>query len=165
MNWIEISLLVVSAILLTLSWILSKAEQSTGIVFLALGLAIAAFACYLWYQSHQCAGWRDFWKFFLLVAANLIPFVLFGFLVSHDDPDPAVGFVLIGLFFIVFSYSFWSQVLGKSGLSLMRDIFKTFLILLTILGIAFALQGLGTLTGFDVLGSIGQELSKIFGGS
>ena len=162
-DWISRSLLVVSIVLLTLTSILSHVGQSIGIVFLGLGLSITAFVCYLWYRSHPCAGWNDFWNFLFLVATNLILFVLFGFFVSHDDP--AAGVVFLGLFGIVFSYSFWSQVLGNSGLSLIRDILKTFLILLTMLGIAVTLQGLGSLADVDALNSVGQELSKLFGGS
>ena len=112
MDRVSFSLLVVSGVLLILTWILSNFDQPIGTVFLGVGLTIATVLCYFWYQSNPDAGWRDFWKFFSLVAANVILFVLFGFLVLHD---PAAGVVFFGLFVVVFSYSIWPIFSPDSG--------------------------------------------------
>ena len=161
-NWRSLSLLVVSFVLLTLTSVLSHVGQSIGIVFLGLGLSVAAFLSSYWYGSRPNAGCRDSRKFFSLLAANLIPFVLFGFLVSHV---PAAGAVLFGLFAAVFSFSVWPLITNSGRLELMRDIVKTFFVLLALLGIAMMLQGLGILTDMDLLDAMGRDLSKLFGGS
>ncbi len=161
-SWRSLSLLVVSMVLLTLTRVLSYTGQPMGIVFLGLGLSVAVFLSSFWYESHPNPGCRDSKKFFSLLAANLIPFVLFGFLVSHV---PAAGAVFGGLFAVVLASTVWSQAIGESIWDLMQDIFKACLILLTVLGIALTLQGLGSLTGLDVLDSIGREVFELFRGS
>ncbi len=161
-NWRSLSLLAVSFVLLMLTSVLSHVGQSIGVVFLGFGLSVAAFLSAYWYGFPPKAGCRDSKKFFSLLAANLIPFVLFGFLVSHV---PAAGAVFGGLFAVVLASTVWSQAIGESIWDLMQDIFKACLILLTVLGIALTLQGLGSLTGLDVLDSIGREVFELFRGS
>ena len=160
-NWRFLLLLVVSFVLLTLTSILSRVGQSIGIVFLGLGLSVAAFLSAYWYGFPPSAGCRDSRKFFSLLAANVIPFVLFGFLVSHV---PAAGAVFGGLFAVVLACTVWSQAIRESIGDLVRNIFKTILILLTVLGIALTLEGLGSLTGLSELGAMGRGLSELFGG-
>ena len=95
------------------------------------------------------------------MAVHVILFALFGFLVSHD---PAAGVVFLGLFAVVFSYSLWPTFGTDSGrLGLTREILKTCVVLLTMLGIAITLQGLSSLTGFDVLDTMGRAFSKLIG--
>ena len=168
MNWRASLLLVVSMLLLVLTVALSHVDQPEGIIFLGSGPFFAAILSFFWYLFRPDAGWSDSRKFFSFLAANVILFVLFGFLVSHV---PAVGAVFGGLFAVVLAYTVWSQVVGESQgvgesiLDLMQNVFKTFLILLTILGIAFTLEGLAMLTGIHGLSSIAREIAKIFGGS
>ena len=161
-NWRFLSLLVASFVLLTLTSVLSHVGQSIGIVFLGLGLAVAAFLSSYWYGLRPNAGWRDSREFFSLLAANLISFVLFGFLVPHV---PAAGVALLGLFAVVFSFSVWPLITNSRRLDLMGNIVKTFFVLLALLGIAMMLQGLGILTDMDLLEAMGRDLSKLFGGS
>ena len=166
MNWRFLSLVVAAFVLLTLTSVLSDAGQSIGIVFLGFGLAVAAFLSAYWYELHPNPECRNSTKFFSLLAANVILFALFGFLVPHV---PAAGAIFGGLLAVVFSFSVWPLIndsdrdLGR--LELMRDIVKTFFVLLVLLGIALTLEGLGRLTGLDVLGSMGRELARLFGGS
>ena len=161
-DWRTLPLLAVSMALLVLTWVLSNVGQPEGIVFLGLGLFFAAILSYFWYLFRPGAGWSDSRKFFSFLAANLIPFVLFGFLAPHV---PAAAVVFFGLFAVVLAYTVWSQFIGKSIRDLMRDVLKTILVLLALLGIAVMLQGLGSLTGLDPLDVMGRDLAKIFGGS
>ena len=162
-NWRSLSLLVLSMVLLTLTLIMSYAGQSIGPVFLGLGLSVAALLSSFWYGSHPDAGWSDSRKFFSLLATNVILFAGFGFLVTHVQ---AAGVVFLGLFGVVLSYSAWSLINSNSGwLDLAHEIFKTFLVLLALLGIALTLQGLGSLTGLDLLDNMGRDLADLFGGS
>lgn len=137
-----------------------------GVVFLGLGLFFVAILSFFWYEVHPNPEYRDSRKFFSLLATNVILFVLFGLLVSHV---PAAGAVFGGLLAVVFAFSVWPLIsdsdrnLGR--LELMRDIVKTFFVLLVLLGIALTLEGLGRLTGLYELGSIGRELARLFGGS
>ena len=162
MDWKYVSLVVVSFVLLTLTWVLSEAGQSIGIVFLGLGLSVAVFLSSFWYLFNPNVGWCDSREFFSLLAANVILFVLFGFLVPHV---PAAGVALLGLFTVVLSYSVWSKIIGESSMDIMQGVLKTILILLALHGIAATLQGLGSFIGLDVLESMGQDLYELLGGS
>ena len=163
-NWRSLSLPVVTGVLLALAFILQYVGESTGIAFLRMGLAVAAVCVALRYLFHPKEGWSGSGKFFSLVAVNVILLVLSGFFVSQNNQ--AMGFVSMGLFGVVFAYSIWpifNPCSDRSGLIL--EIFKTAVVLLALLGIAFTLQGLGSLRGLDALDSIGRELSELFGGS
>lgn len=165
-NWRFLLLVVAAFVLLALTSVLSNVGQSLGVVFLGLGLSVAAFLSAYWYVLRPDAGRRESRKFFSLLAASVILFVLSGFLLLHV---PAAGAIFGGLFAVVFAFSAWplfidsDRTLGR--LELMRDIVKTFFVLLVLLGIALTFEGLGMATGLYVLRSIGRELAGLFGGS
>ena len=171
MKWMSLSLLAASIVLLTLMLVLSYVGQPIG-VLLGFGLSVAAFLSYFWCYFHPDAGRRDVMKFLSLVAANVILFilcVLFVFWVPHVQ---AFG-VVIGLFAVVLSYSFWSYSFSRSScvdlvqkcVDLARQIFKTILVLLALMGFAAILQGLGGLAGMDLLEAVGRDFLELFGGS
>ena len=162
-NWRFLSLLAVSFVLLTLTSVLSHVGQSIGIVFLGLGLSVAAFLSSYWYGSRPNPECRNSKKFFSLLAANLIPFVLFWI---PGVPCPGSGScTLWTLRRCVFLFRFGPSSPNSGRLELMRDIVKTFFVLLALLGIAMMLQGLGSLTDMGLLDAMGRDLSKLFGGS
>ena len=162
-NWRYVSLVVAAFVLLTLTWVLSRAGQSMGVVFLGFGLSVAAFLSAYWYGFPPKAGCRDSKKFFSLLAANVILFALFGFFVTRGQ---AAEVVFLGLLAVVISYSVWTYTLPDSSWkNLTGEIFRTILVLLALLGIAVTLEGVGEFAGLDVLGAMGQDLYELFGGS
>lgn len=161
MDWVSRSLLAVSGVLFTLTVILSYFDQPIGAILLGIVLTYATFMCFFWYSD---TGRRGSWKFFSLVAASVILFVLSGFFVSQNNQ--AMGFTFVGLFGVVFSYSMWLIISPDSDwIGLAREIFKTLVILLTLLAIALAIEGLGMLTGLNGISAIARELSEMLGGS
>ena len=87
------------------------------------------------------------------MAANVILFVLGTILMSSTIQ---AGVVFFGLFAIVFSYSFWLIVSSNSGwFGLTQEILKTLVVLVALLGIAVALQGLGGLTALEAPSALG----------
>ena len=105
-----------------------------------------------------------------LIMASTMLFLL-GALLFRTDSETcwAIGAVFLGGSAITIAYAWWvllhPKTDWKNPVPFIREIGKAVLIVLALLGIAVAFQGIGDLTGWYELRIVGEWLAELFGGS
>ena len=113
---------------------------------------------------------KDKLTFLLLLTASLVLWILGLLLLSgSSDAEKALAATFVGFGSVAHAYAWWyvldQKEGGRSPLDFSQELIKAVIVLLALLGAALVLQGLGALTGFEVLNSVGSTLGDLFGGS